>query len=84
MKYYISVIREGAGARLVSGPYKTHDAALAVVATVRAWAAKQDPWLDFDAWGTCRSDSGPERCAYERVSLVQIRGELCDDFDAGG
>lgn len=45
-------VRDGARYAAISGPYKTHPEALAMVPTVRAWGENADPRAVFYAWGT--------------------------------
>lgn len=49
--YYVSVI-DGKRSVLLSGPYKAHGEALAMVPEVRTWADTVDPRAPFYAFGT--------------------------------
>lgn len=53
--FYVSAIC-GNTWRIVSGPYETHDVALAEVPWVTVAALARDRSLCFWSWGTCRSE----------------------------
>lgn len=54
-RYFVTMADQG---RLwyLAGPYSTHVAALADVRKVREIASKNNPWSDFYAIGTVRSE----------------------------
>lgn len=69
--YYVSVIREGKfdDARIVSGPYDTHEAALALVGKARRIAENHDPRAVWYAFGTVRM-----KCEFSEPGALQKLG----------
>lgn len=49
--FYVSVIN-GKRRGLLRGPFSTHEEALDLVETVRAWVIKRDEWAHFYGFGT--------------------------------
>jgi hypothetical protein len=50
--YYVSMIRDKRY-KLLAGPFATHLDALQMVDPAKREAARLDPFVDFDAFGTC-------------------------------
>ncbi len=69
--FYVTAIDSGAGGRyyVMSGPYKTHDAALADVEKCRDIAYQHDGRAWFMAWGTARI---VDRGAKGRLNLAGL------------
>jgi hypothetical protein len=61
--YYVSV-KDGSRAAFLSGPYETHEEALALVDRARAICNEHDYRSAFYSFGTCRMKDGSRPPAY--------------------
>jgi hypothetical protein len=55
--FYVTVMRDDGKAVALSGPYKTHEEALAMVDTARRWAWDVDPRGPWYSYGTAALDA---------------------------
>ena len=73
--YYVDCIPQAGKATLLSGPYRSHAAALADVENVRRITNDTDPRSHFMAFGTCRSDTDRGPGILQRHNLHALSGD---------